>query len=336
MYLHLFAALLTVAVNGFSSNDFAEKSLEEQWREYKEKFGKSYEKAEDLRRMRVFERKMKSINEHNEQHQRGNSSFQIGFNQFSDLFPSEIAMLTAMTIPPDGPPTWELPIDVKDMKIPDHVDWRDHGMVTPVKSQGFCGSCWAFSAVGALEGQHAIKSGKLVTLSEQNLIDCSFLYGNRGCRGGYVGWAYNYITANGGIDTAESYPYKARVQPCHFNRSSIGAHVYGWVPLRMGDEQELKKAVATIGPVAVGIHASQRSFAAYQKGVYFEERCKSNFFSINHGVVVVGYGTDPVQGDYWLIKNSYGTRWGENGYMRMARNRENHCGISTRAIIPVV
>merc|ERR1711887_400526 len=223
--------------------------------------------------------------------------------------------------------------------LPAEVDWRKNGSVTPVKNQGHCGSCWAFSATGSLEGAHAIKTGKLVSLSEQNLVDCAAKEGNHGCLGGLMDLAFKYIKANGGIDTEASYDYTAKTgKKCLYNATNSGANLTSWVDIPHKSEIDLQKAVGTVGPISVAIDASKPTFHFYKKGVYHDHKCSST--RLDHGVLAVGYGTATQENgrnnDFWLVKNSWGEKWGMDGYIQMVRNEKNACGIATQASYPVV
>lgn len=147
-------------------------------------------------------------------------------------------------------------------------------------------------------------------------------------------YAFQYIKDNGGIDTEKSYPYEAIDDTCHFNPKAVGATDKGYVDIPQGDEEALKKALATVGPVSIAIDASHESFQFYSEGVYYEPQCDSE--NLDHGVLAVGYGTSEEGEDYWLVKNSWGTTWGDQGYVKMARNRDNHCGVATCASYPLV
>ncbi|VDL83533.1 unnamed protein product [Nippostrongylus brasiliensis] len=349
----LFVVLLGVAlasIDGFRRHDHGvrshrQKSLRQrideafdQWNDYKETFEKSYEPEEENDYMEAFVKNVIHIEEHNKEHRLGRKTFEMGLNSLADLPFSQYRKLNGYRhrrsfgdAARKNGTRFLAPFNVQ---VPDSVDWRDHDLVTPVKNQGMCGSCWAFSSTGALEGQHARATGKLVSLSEQNLVDCSSKYGNHGCNGGLMDLAFEYIKDNHGIDTEDSYPYVGRDMKCHFKKKDIGADDKGYFDLPEGDEEALKVALATQGPISIAIDAGHRTFQLYKKGVYFDEECSSE--ELDHGVLLVGYGTDPEAGDYWLVKNSWGTGWGEKGYIRIARNRNNHCGVATKASYPLV
>ncbi|GIX68069.1 procathepsin L [Caerostris extrusa] len=219
-----------------------------------------------------------------------------------------------------------------EFDLPESVDWRKAGAVTPVKNQQQCGSCYAFAATGSLEGQQKIKKGKLVSLSEQNIVDCSGPEGNLGCEGGNMDFSYRYIAENGGIDTEKSYPYEAIDGTCRYKKNGLGATAKGYADIPP-TEDHLKMAVALVGPISCGIDAGHDSFQLYQGGIYNEPNCSSE--NLDHAVTVIGYGSENGQ-DYWLCKNSWGTSWGENGFIKMSRNKGNQCGIATEASYPLV
>jgi len=217
----------------------------------------------------------------------------------------------------------------------DTVNWVTAGAVTGIKNQGQCGSCWSFSTTGSVEGAHFLSTKNLVSLSEQNLMDCSTSYGNDGCNGGLMDDAFKYIIANNGIDTEASYPYTAvDGTKCEYKAANSGATISKYTDVKSGSETDLQKA-ADKQPISVAIDASHNSFQLYTSGIYYEPACSTT--QLDHGVLVVGYGSNGgTNGDYWLVKNSWGTSWGENGYIQMSRNRANNCGIATMASYPTV
>ncbi|XP_059224580.1 cathepsin L [Stomoxys calcitrans] len=316
--------------------------IKEEWVAFKLQHKKNYAgEIEERFRMKIFGENRHKIARHNQKYAAGQVSFKMGLNKYADMLPQEFKetlngynytlQKNLRKQSSQGAITYIPPAHVT---VPKTVDWRQKGAVTPVKDQGHCGSCWSFSATGALEGQHFRKTGVLVSLSEQNLVDCSTKYGNNGCNGGLMDNAFRYIKDNGGIDTEKSYPYEGIDDSCHFDKASIGATDTGFVDIPQGNEEMLMKAVATMGPVSVAIDASQESFQFYREGVYIEPNCNAE--NLDHGVLVVGYGTDKNGQDYWLVKNSWGTTWGDNGYIKMARNQQNQCGIATASSYPTV
>jgi len=311
--------------------------LLDEWEAFKTRHNKLYEdENEESFRMKVYMENRQKIARHNQRAANGLHSFELAMNQFGDMLHHEfVALMNGFK------KTWKTEsingssyLTPANVEIPKAVDWRKQGYVTPVKDQGQCGSCWAFSTTGALEGQHFRKTGKLVSLSEQNLVDCSRKYGNNGCEGGLMDNAFQYIKENHGLDTEAAYPYTARDGHCHFKKAKVGATDSGFVDVPQGDEKALKEAVATVGPVSVAIDASHESFQFYAKGVYDEPECSSE--QLDHGVLVVGYGTSVDGQDYWIVKNSWGPKWGAEGFVLMSRNKDNQCGIASAASYPLV
>jgi len=305
-----------------------------EWDAFKQKYDRHYPPIEDEFRHLIFLENKSKIRERNELYELGLLSFQMGINQFGDLTTAEFNTLMngfhqhVSSNCKNNKRASKRPNDV-----PDSIDWRDYGYVTEVKDQGECGSCYSFSATGSLEGQHFAQTGELISLSEQQLVDCSVAYGNYGCQAGLMDNAFAYIIDIGGIDTEESYEYIGFAGPCRFNSTNIGANCTGFVDLPCGDETTLKETVGTIGPVSVAVDSSQISFQFYTSGVYYEPYCSSNM--LNHGMLVVGYGSED-ESDYWIVKNSWGKSWGDEGYIKMARNQGNNCGIASVASYPTV
>lgn len=174
----------------------------------------------------------------------------------------------------------------------------------------------------------------MVSLSEQNLVDCSSEVGNDGCDGGKMEICFLYANINDGLDTETKYPYEGKAEECRYEEAHSGGTDRGYVQLKSEDEEELKIAVATVGPIAVAIDANHDSFQFYSEGIYYEPECSAE--ELSHAVLAVGYGSDKKGDDYWLVKNSWGESWGDNGYIMMARNKENNCGIATECVYPVV
>jgi C1A family cysteine protease len=221
-------------------------------------------------------------------------------------------------------------------KMASSLDWRQHNAVTAVKNQQQCGSCWSFSSTGSIEGAHAIKTGNLVSLSEQQLVDCSTAQGNQGCNGGLMDQAFQYVITAGGLTTEAAYPYTAAQGTCQFPGANmtVAATISKFTDVTPGDENALMAAV-NIGPVSIAIEADQECFQFYSGGVLSDPSCGTQ---LDHGVLVVGYGTDSSSGSdvpYWIVKNSWGASWGEQGYVRLIRGK-NECGIASEPSYPSV
>jgi len=337
------------------------------WDGFKKLYEKVYEEtAEDLKRLEIWLENLAHIEQHNLKFKEGETTYALEMNEYGDMTSVEFlsarngfkqsmiaereeAAKNNISVKPIKGGTYMLPLQEEHHDLPDKVDWRDHGYVTPVKNQGQCGSCWSFSATGALEGQMKRKTGTLPNLSEQNLVDCSRPEGNMGCNGGLMDQAFQYIHDQDGIDGETSYPYEMRDdQPCRYKESDRAGDDVGFIDIPQGSEKHLKHAIATQGPVSIAIDAGNRSFQFYSHGVYYEPHCSST--RLDHGVLLVGYGDlkkelnedDEELADkhkptkYWLVKNSWGSEWGDEGYIRIARDESNHCGVATAASFPQV
>ncbi|KAL8590574.1 hypothetical protein ACOMHN_011010 [Nucella lapillus] len=314
--------------------------LDREWDIFKQVHRKVYAtNSSQVHRRNIWEGNMKMIVEHNMHADRGLYTFRLGINHLGDMTPDEIVRTLNGFRTPAGVNmniTTRAVTKPFNGDLPNWVDWRAKGYVTRIKNQGPCGSCWAFSSTGALEGQHYRKTGRLMSLSEQNLIDCSFNEGNKGCMGGTMNTAFKFIHKNKGIDTEWSYPYQASNEKCRFRTSDVGTTCNSYVNVApRGSERALQSAVASVGPISVAIDASLSTFHFYRSGVYYDPNCSAHW--LDHGVLVVGYGRSAVGGqDYWLVKNSWGEHWGQQGYILMARNKGNSCGIASLASYPIV
>ncbi|XP_077546227.1 procathepsin L-like isoform X2 [Haemaphysalis longicornis] len=301
------------------------------WDKFRKLHNKTYSSGDErVYRETVFRKTWNYLKTADQQYQSGNRSYRLGVNYFADMTQEEVIGKCTGYIPPSpkllaGAPFYAPRFADTD----DYVDWRTGGYVTPIKNQGQCGACWAFSAVGAIEAQFFKRNHRQVRFSEQNLMDCAGRqYGNNGCNGGQMAGAFQYVRDAGGLDTEAQYPYRQSTNfQCQYSNSfeSRQVRVTGYVRIPPRNERALKDAVAFVGPISIGINASPQSFMFYKSGVYSDPGCDPR--GLNHAVLVVGYGFDPRYGPYWLIKNSWGTGWGEGGYMKIAMNR-NVCGMA--------
>mmetsp|Transcript_26162 Transcript_26162/g.86040 ORF Transcript_26162/g.86040 Transcript_26162/m.86040 type:complete len:374 (-) Transcript_26162:231-1352(-) len=287
----------------------------------KEHWVDPYSSPESTRAFEVFQKNLDMIMKHNEEYNQGLQSYEMGLNGFAHLTFEEFSAqyLGYGGAEVEQPKTRRAGKHERKSRseIPASVDWREKGAVAEVKNQGACGSCWAFSAVAALEGAHFLNSGELISLSEQQLVDCSKKFGNHGCAGGYMDNAFEYWMNNTGHgdDSEKDYPYKGMDGKCKFSADGVRATISGYNDVKQGNETDLLDAVANVGPVSVAIHAGA-ALQFYLRGV-FNGVAGTCFGPLNHGVTAVGYGTASLRFgrkmDYWIIKNSWGMGWGEKG-----------------------
>ncbi|QCD87533.1 cathepsin L [Vigna unguiculata] len=292
-------------------------SMYERHEEWMSRYGIVYKDPQEReKRFRIFKQNVKYIEASNNA---ANKPYQLGTNQFADLTNEEFvarrnrfkghmcsSIIRSTTFKYENVTA-----------VPTTVDWRQKGAVTPVKNQGQCGCCWAFSAVAATEGIHALTTGKLISLSEQELVDCDTKGVDQGCEGGLMDDAFKFIIKNHGLNTEANYPYKGVDGKCNAKAEAIdAATITGYEDVPVNNEDALEKAVAN-QPVSVAIDASGSDFQLYKSGV-FTGSCGTE---LDHGVTAVGYGVSDDGRKYWLVKNSWGTEWGEEGYIRMQRGK---------------
>jgi len=304
--------------------------------DWKRAHNKTYaNSADESHRMAIYLDNVEKVREMNIRASTPNSGLEGEFsvNQFSDMTFDEFKASYLSSFIPQASNGLEDTMDWQGRVPPNDVDWRAKGAVTPVKDQGQCGSCWAFATTGTTEGAWFIAKGQLVSLSEQDEVDCSKKQHNMGCNGGRADWGLDYIKAAKGINTEPSYPYTGRDGACKHKPEPIGATITAYKKVKSKDENDLMNAVST-EPVAVAICVTN-AWANYKSGVFFDNSCKSGEFDLSHAVLAVGYGTDAGK-DYWIVKNSWGGKWGDQGFIKMARNRQNNCGISTDAYYPQI
>jgi C1A family cysteine protease len=319
----ILACLVIVAVSGL-------EELGTIFQSFKLKYDKTYKNhAEETKRFNIFSDNLRSIEEHNARFDQGLETYTKGVNQFADMTLEEFKALLTVSSAKRPQFTNGTKYVKNEVNIPDFVDWRSQGQVTGVKNQGACGSCWAFSVIASTEAAYFRKTGNLVSFSEQQLVDCATDV-NYGCDGGYTDMTFQYIQQYG-VQTESSYPYTAVDGNCQYNSGAVVTRVDGSVHFNPGDEDALLNGVGSLGPVSVCLDAT--FMGQYASGIYNDDNCSPEQY-YNHAVLIVGYGTENGI-PYWLVKNSWGEGFGEQGYFRIIRG-QNKCGIATDMVYPYI
>lgn len=304
------------------SNDFSS------FKQYIKTYDKSYNNTEMLYRYKIFQNNTDFINNKNNK----NLTYKLGLNNFTDWSYLDFRHTYLKNTISRTNNHYNNIYQYKNLTIPTNIDWRANGYVTDVKNQGMCGSCWAFSAIGAIEGQHANFTKQLVSLSEQNLVDCTLDYNCSGCEGGWPDKAMDYVIKYG-VDTELSYPYNAVDQTCNYNKSNVGANISQVVLLPEGNMTTLYEALGTVGPLSIAIDAED-DFQFYSSGVFKSTTCSPQY--LDHAVLAVGYGETNDNKKYIIVKNSWGTSWGMDGYIYMSSDIDNMCGMAEHVSFPLI
>lgn len=296
--------------------------------DYVSEFDKMYTPEEYQVRKEIFQKNLEAIWKHNKD---PTKTWKEGVNKYTDATEAEWTSLRGYK-KIQSSPSYNYNPSLQTKAVPTAVDWRSKGIVTSVKDQASCGSCWTFAAAEALESQWAKRTGNLTVLSEQQILDCTpnpqQCGGGGGCEGGTAELAYERLIQLGGLTSEALYPYASgggRNYKCKSPLPTPVAKLVNYTKLPENEYQPLLDAVANVGPIAISVDAN--AWGRYESGVF--DGCDKENPDIDHAVILDGYGTDPVYGDYWLVRNSWGARWGEKGYIRLARSSEVKCGIDT-------
>ena len=334
--------------------------IDSHWTSFKKLKRKNYNnETHESRRKEIFRKTLRNINKQNSRFNKGEITYKSGINEFSDWTPEEFMNYVNKGLSLDMINNMttsllyqnESKINSRLNNLPASIDWRTKGIVNTIKDQGKCGSCWAFSVNAIIESYSAMITGVVPTLSEQNLVDCTY-FRYDGCGGGWMTDAFDYISINKGISFGYAYPYVSGVTgrvsvfdeiflkfylnfclkwqgKCKYNsRLASGSRLIKYNTLPAGDENKLQETIANIGPLSVSLYVSN-NFQSYSSGVFKDTNCNLKF--PNHAVALVGYDTDSNGNQYYILRNQWGTSWGMNGYMYFARNNNNMCGIADNA-----
>lgn len=329
------ASLLSIGLITLTQNkDGVSPKVVSAFQQWSQVNGRSYgSPTEKDFRLKVFSKNFKKVEQQNT---KPGATWTAELNHFADLTEEEF---TAKYLGYEAQTTETgLGTPFKSSRsetnpLPETIDWRKEGATTPVKDQARCGSCWAFAATGAMETAYFLQYGELVNLSEQQLIDCSKRYGNHGCSGGLPDFAFKYVKDHG-LVTEDEYPYAAKDQRCKTQQTVDPAiQLKGFKDIASQKYEDLLEAVGE-GSVAIGVHA--QNFMMYKSGIFRDDKCAQQ--GLNHGIVLVGYGEENGE-KYWIIRNSWGTKWGEAGYGRFYRDDHDGpqtCGLDLAASMPIV
>ncbi|EFC48573.1 cysteine protease [Naegleria gruberi] len=338
----IIVAMLLVALAAFALaqeyTPLSEAEMKKLFVKFSKKHAKLYGAEDHGKRYQIFKSNVEKARYYNHVGKRET----FGVSKFMDLTPEEFKRMFLMKTytPEEARKILAAPKEavvtaqqVKD--TPTSWDWRQKGAVTPVKNQGACGSCWTFSTTGNVEGIHQIKTGKLVSLSEQQLVDCDHncvtYQGQQacdaGCNGGLMWSAFQYVIKTGGLVTEDSYPYEGVDDTCRFNKSNVAVTINSWTSIP-SDEGKMAAWLAANGPISIAINAEW--LQTYTSGISNPWFCNPQ--DLDHGVLIVGFGTGSnwlgEKEDYWIIKNSWGADWGESGYFRIVRGK-GKCGLNS-------
>lgn len=286
----------------------------------------------DEDRMNLFVSRKLAVDEHNKQ----NRLFRRAINQFADMTTQEVIGkhmgLQLSGRKPKGPGFDSRSMSRGMPMLPHRFDWREKGALTEPRNQGSCGCCWAFAATAAVEAKNFIRTKRLVALSEQNLLDCDTV--DDKCEGGTPWDAFDWVQSNGGLEVNENYPYEVYPDRCRQDKNKMyRIQLKGYMSVKPATEENIMTACYLEGPLTVAVNALP--FRDYQEGIFSDPECSGNEDDLHHAMLLVGWGEDPQDGPYWILRNSWGKNWGEGGYIRISR-RDNMCGIMTFPVFPAL